>query len=288
MSKASKDRPRLGRGLSSLIPNVSYVDLPEEVVPEEPAPIIELGPASPPPPASGIELPLERIFPNPHQPRRQFKDASLAELAASIKSTGLIQPVIVRQVGDAYELIAGERRWRAAKLAGLEAIPAIIRQVDGFTQAQMALVENIQREDLNPLDRARAYQALMQQLGLTQQELASRLGEDRSSIANHLRLLELAPAVQAHVEAGSITLGHAKVLAGLADRAGQERFAKMAVDLGLSVRALETAIETNTLPIPPPLAPPPPSPTAHLFDLEQSLSRQLGLRVQVRPSGTKG
>ena len=125
-----------------------------------------------------------------------MNDASIAELAASLKSTGLIQPIIVRQVPDGFQLIAGERRWRAAKLAGLATIPAIVRDVDSFTQAQMALVENIQREDLNPLDRAESYKALMNQLGLTQAELAGRLGEERSSIANYLRLLDLTPMVR--------------------------------------------------------------------------------------------
>src|SRR5204862_2530931 len=126
-----------------------------------------------------------------HQPRRQMNESSIAELAASLKSTGLIQPVIVRKVSTGYQLIAGERRWRAARLAGLASIPAIVREVDSFTQAQMALVENIQREDLNSLDRAESYRALIAQLGLTQAELAARLGEERSSIANYLRLLDL-------------------------------------------------------------------------------------------------
>jgi ParB family chromosome partitioning protein len=168
-------------------------------------------------------------------------------------------------------------------------IPAIVRDVDRFTQAQMALVENIQREDLNPMDRARAYQALMSQLGLTQSELAGRLGEERSGIANYLRLLELAPPVQAMVADGSISVGHAKVLAGVSDRAEQERYAQLVLAQGLSVRNLERAVESTN--IPPAAATPPPPATgsaAHLPDLEQALTRQLGLRVQVRAGRIKG
>ena len=166
----------------------------------------------------------------------------MAELAASLKHNGIIQPIVVRQVGQTFELIAGERRWRAAKLANLKAIPAIVREVDTYTQAQMALVENIQRETLNPMDRARAYQVLMTQLGTTQAELAVRLGEDRSSIANHLRLLELGDAVRQYVTVGQLSLGHAKLLASIADTQLQEQLAKRVVNQELSVRNLEKLI----------------------------------------------
>src|SRR4029434_6962211 len=141
--------------------------------------------------------------------RSRMNEASIAELAASLKSTGLVQPIIVRQHNGGYQLIAGERRLRAAKLAGLKTLPAIVREVDNFTQAQMALVENIQREDLNPIDRAQSYRALMDQLGLTQAELAGRLGEERSSVANYLRLLELAEPVRDLVRDGKLSMGHA-------------------------------------------------------------------------------
>jgi ParB/RepB/Spo0J family partition protein len=137
-----------------------------------------------------------------------MNEASIAELAASLKSTGLIQPIVLRKVGEQYQLIAGERRWRAAKLAGLVSIPAVVREATSFEQAQMALVENIQRENLNPIDRALAYKTLMTQLGLTQGELANRTGEDRSSIANFLRLLDLTPDVQTFVTDGRLSLGH--------------------------------------------------------------------------------
>jgi ParB family chromosome partitioning protein len=217
-----------------------------------------------------------------------MNDASIAELAASIKTTGLIQPLIVRSTGaGAYQLIAGERRWRAAKMAGLSKVPVVVRDVDSFTQAQMALIENVQREDLNPIDRALAYRALIDQLGLTQSELAGRLGEDRSSIANFLRLLDLSEPVRISVRDGQVSVGHAKLLAGVADAAEQQRLGALVVSQGLSVRNLERLLQEGGK------TPPPPSragvqPSAHFQDLEKSISRQLGLRVQLKVSGGKG
>jgi ParB family chromosome partitioning protein len=230
------------------------------------------------------QIPLDAIVPNPHQPRKQFAEAALNDLAASLKSTGLIQPIVVRQVGEQYQLIAGERRWRAAKLAGLATVPALIRDVDGYTQAQMALVENIQREDLNPLDRATAYRALMGQLGLTQAEIATRLGEDRSSIANHLRLLELTDSVRDKVASGALTLGHAKLLASIADPIEQERLANLVTTQALSVRNLERVIANGTAPK---TRQPKPG-SAHVADLEKTLARHLGMKVQLRSVAGKG
>jgi ParB family chromosome partitioning protein len=229
----------------------------------------------------------DRIHPNPHQPRQSVDEAKVAELAASIKSTGMIQPVIVRKTGDeVYQLIAGERRLRAAKLAGLSTVPAIVREVSSYEQAQMALVENIQREDLNPIDRAQSYRTLMDQLGLTQAELASRLGEDRSSIANHLRLLELNDPVRELVRSGKLSLGHAKLLAGVNDPVEQQRLANLVLAQELSVRNLERLLaEPATAPASHPKVV---APSAHLQDLERSLTRQLGLRVQLRSGGKKG
>jgi ParB family chromosome partitioning protein len=295
-----KQKSRLGRGLSSLLsiselPVEADVTTPRDIAPaagggEEQASVVPATSAVRPTGAA-IEIPLDQIIPNPHQPRRQIEEASIAELAASIKSTGLIQPVIVRRSpssanGDAdqYELIAGERRWRAAKLAGLATLPVIIRDVDSFTQAQMALIENIQREDLNAIDRAESYRTLMTQLGLTQAELAGRLGEDRSSIANFLRLLDLSDTVRQLVRDRKLTLGHAKVLAGVDDPMEQERLANLVLAQELSVRNLERLLESGTSPAP---ARQTSEPSAHIKDLEQSIARQLGMRVQVR-SGTKG
>jgi len=286
MSKLAKSR--LGRGLSSLI---SVSDLPVEA---EVSPPDDAADIVPPPsrlsdtrPASNpLEIPLDHIQPNPHQPRRQFSEAAIAELAASIKSTGLIQPVIVRQLsGGTYQLIAGERRWRAARIAGLAKIPAILREVDSFTQAQMALIENIQREDLNPIDRAESYKSLMGQLGLTQNELANRLGEDRSSIANFLRLLELAEPVRQLVRDGKLSNGHAKLLAGLTDILQQERLAEVVISQELSVRNLERMLADAEIK---PAASPRPTASAHLQDLERTISSQLGMKTQIRSTAKKG
>jgi ParB family transcriptional regulator, chromosome partitioning protein len=291
-----KAKSRLGRGLSSLISIAAPIEA--EVPPLDLSPSDttarariasppDVAPGTPAAPATpGVrptELPLTAIAPNPHQPRRAFDDAGLADLAASMKSNGVIQPIVVRQVADSvpgaetYQLIAGERRFRAAKLAGLDTIPAIVRDVDSFTQAQMALVENIQREDLNPLDRAQGYRALLDQLGLTQAELAARLGEDRSSIANFLRLLDLSPPVQALVREGRLSVGHAKLLVG-AERSEQERLANLVVAQELSVRNLERLL--SGAPVTPAAKASPVS--AHVQDLEKTLARQLGMRVQVK------
>ena len=291
-----KNKPRLGRGLSSLI---SIPDLPTEAeLPSVPVPAAPSAPVSPQataspeaasPPrgaAAPAALPIDAVVPNPHQPRHEFNDATLAELAASIKSTGLIQPIIVRPVGSQYQLVAGERRLRAAKIAGLSAIPAIVRDdVDSVTQAMMALIENIQREDLNPLDRAKGYRTLMDQLGLTQAELAGRLGEDRSSIANFIRLLDLAEPVKAMVRDGRLSVGHAKLIAGVPDILEQERLANLVLLQSLSVRNLERVMREGPK-VAPKTAAREVSP--HIQDLEKSMTRQLGLRVQVRSGQKKG
>jgi ParB family transcriptional regulator, chromosome partitioning protein len=278
---AQKPKSRLGRGLSSLI---SVSELPVEAEIQVSAPESASPDIARPLSADPNLIAVDKVSPNPHQPRRVMNEASIAELAASLKSTGLIQPIIVRQLSDGYQLIAGERRWRAAKLAGLTSIPAIVREVDSFAQAQMALVENIQREDLNPLDRAESYRALMTQLGLTQAELAGRLGEERSSVANYLRLLDLAAPVRELIRDGKLSLGHAKLLAGVSDIAEQDRIAKLVVAQELSVRKVELLLQQR------PASPdnvPVSSPSAHIQDLERSISRQLGMKVQVR-SAKKG
>ena len=205
-----KQQRRLGRGLSSLI---GLSDTPD-ALPDGTSPATATADD-----ADAHVAATDAIHPNPHQPRRTFDDASLAELAASIRSSGVIQPLVVKRRPHGFELIAGERRLRAAKIAGLASVPVVVREVDAVAQAQLALVENVQREDLNPIDRAQGYRSLIDQLNLTQAELAARLGEERSGIANYLRLLDLDPAVQETVRAGTISLGHAKLLAGVADGA---------------------------------------------------------------------
>jgi ParB family chromosome partitioning protein len=275
-----KVRSRLGRGLNSLI------SISAEIPAEEEARLATVEAVGSPTPRgdSTLEIPIDKITANPSQPRRSFDDTLLNQLAESLKTSGLIQPIILRSVAGGYELIAGERRLRAARLAGFTTIPAVVRDVDHLTQAQMALVENIQREDLNPLDRANAYRSLLEQLGLTQSELAGRLGEERSTIANHVRLLDLPEPVRQMIRTGSLSLGHAKLLAGVADVLEQQRLAQLIVSQELSVRNLERLIQQ-------PQSSPPATralPSAYITELEKTLSRQLGMRTQVSRGGKKG
>ncbi len=281
MAKLGRSGSRLGRGLSSLM---SVSELPVEA--EVPSSLESSAPSEAVSTGEPLLLSPSQIVPNPHQPRRTMNEASIAELAASLKSNGVIQPIVVRKVGDGYQLIAGERRWRAAKLAGLTEIPAYVKDVDAFTQAQMALVENIQREDLNPIERAQGYRTLMDQLGLTQAEMASRLGEERSTIANHVRLLDLAEPVRTAIREGSLSLGHAKLLAGVPDILEQQRLAELVQSQGLSVRNLERMLQSGpAAPVP---AKAPTSSPAHAQELEKSISGQLGLRVQLRTGAKMG
>lgn len=277
-----KTKSRLGRGLNSLM---GYGAVHAEIEPP-----LDAAPSSPTAQVDAVvprgtpnALPVVSIVPNPRQPRRTFDDTSLRELAESIQANGLIQPIVVRAVGDHYELIAGERRLRASKLAGLTDVPAIVRAADELEQAQLALVENVQREDLNAIDRAAAYHTLIHELGLTQADLATRIGEDRSVISNHLRLLDLPAEVQTLVREGSLSLGHAKVIAGVTDPAEQSRLAKLVVGQSLSVRNLERVI---SLPAEGG-KPAGPAPSAHVKSVERSLSQQLGLRVQLRTGAVK-
>src|SRR2546427_10681241 len=186
------------------------------------------------------EIPLSLVSPNPFQPRRAINAAELEELANSVKVKGVLQPVLVRRLGDGgYELIAGERRWRAAKLAGLKKIPAIVRLATDAEAMEMALIENLQRKDLNPLEAARAYQRLIKEFGLTQEAVAKQLGKERSSIANTVRLLSLQSEVQVWVENDQLSLGHAKVLLAVSDPDQQGRLGRGAGAGRLSVRGLE-------------------------------------------------
>ena len=211
----------LGRGLGALIPPRSDTEDGE---------------------ATLQDLPLGAITPNQRQPRTQFDEESLAALTASVRELGVLQPILVRATGGgSYELIAGERRWRAAKRAGLSFIPAIVRTVDDTLSLEQALVENVQREDLNPLDEAAAYQQLLEDFHLTHDELASRVGKSRAAISNTLRLFQLPPSVQRMVAEARLTAGHARALLTTPDRAYQEALAERIVTDGMSVRAVEEA-----------------------------------------------
>jgi ParB family transcriptional regulator, chromosome partitioning protein len=308
---AAKDRPRLGRGLASLIAVTQpRKDHPLHLPPHDGAqvsitppvpPVVAVGAHAEPPAtvtiaaplefAGGraVDIPVDAISPNPHQPRRDFDEGSLKERAQSMKANGIIQPILVRPAGPGndgkYQLIAGERRWRAAQLAGIAAIPAIVRDVDAVAQAQLAMIENIQREDLNPIDRALGYQVLVKELGLTQAELAGRLGEDRSSIANFLRLLELNETTKEMVRCGKLTVGHAKLLAGVSDILRQQKLAELTVSQGLSVRNLERILQEQAADQQPKVRA---ALSPHMQDVEKTLCRQLGLRVQLRAARERG
>ncbi len=192
--------------------------------------------------AGVLDLPTSSIKPNPKQPRRDIEAGPLQELARSIESVGLIQPVIVRRVGESYELIAGERRWRAAQLAGFTVIPAIVRDASDIESLELALVENVVRQDLNVMDEAFALQVLLEDLGVTQEALAAQVGKSRSAIANKIRLLELSGPVQALLVDGSLTEGHGRALLGVRERGDQVRLARKAASQGMSVRAVESEV----------------------------------------------
>jgi len=193
-----------------------------------------------------LELPLAQIRPSSFQPRRHFDEEALSSLAASIRELGVLQPVLVRPGADGvYELVAGERRWRAAKRAGLQVIPALVREVADDASLEQALVENLHRQDLNPLEAAAAYQQLIEDFGLTHEDVATRVGKSRAAVTNTLRLFQLPPTIQRLVAEGQLAEGHARALLGTPDRAFQEVLAKRAVAEGLSVRSVEEAVRTR-------------------------------------------
>lgn len=222
-------RGALGRGLDSLIPG---------------------GGAVTPPPSDGptlVEIPVRDLVPNPHQPRVHFDEELLNDLSASIKEIGVLQPLLVRRLPDGtFQLIAGERRWRAAQRAGLVTVPAVIKETDDMSSVEQALVENLHRQDLSPLEEASAYQQLLDDFQLTHDDVAKRVGKSRSAVTNTLRLLNLPPAVQALLADGRLSAGHAKALLGTPDRAFQEQLARRAATEHWSVRAVEEAIRDRS------------------------------------------
>lgn len=197
------------------------------------------------PGAATVELPIDSITPNPQQPRKDFDDKALRELSASLRQSGVLQPVVVRRVGDGYQLIVGERRWRAAKLAGITRIPAVIREASDAQSLELALVENLLREDLNPMEEAEAYQRLLAEFGWTQEELGQRVARDRSSVANCLRLLKLPELIQADLRAGRLTMGHARALLSLDSPAEQLRLREQILAHSWSVRATEEGVQAK-------------------------------------------
>ena len=239
-------RNALGRGLGALI---------REPEPQVPNPAVVQAPVTPPPaiggesapvPASSIpvtsgpmQIDIDLIEPSPYQPRTRFREESLDELARSIQASGIIQPLVVRSMGKRYQLIAGERRWRAAQRAGLNQVAAIIRQVPDELALEMTLVENIQREDLNAIEQARAFERLMDEFHATQEAVAERTGKDRATVANSIRLLKLEPTIQDWIEEGKLTAGHGRALLAVADPQLRMRYAQRAARGGLTVRQIE-------------------------------------------------
>ncbi|MBL8748831.1 MAG: ParB/RepB/Spo0J family partition protein [Planctomycetes bacterium] len=226
-----------------------------------------------------------RIHPSPYQPRKHIAENELRELADSVRASGILQPILVRKVGDQFELVAGERRWRAAQLAGLTQIPALVRSVTDDDSAIIGLVENLQREDLNALEKAQGFQLLMKKLGATQDAVAARVGMERSSVANFLRLLDLPEPVQAHVSRGTLTMGHARALLGLSTPEAMIHWGDEAVRLGLSVRSLEAKVremQSASLGESQPKAGSRKARPVWLNELEESLVESLGTPVAIR------
>ncbi|MDA8233729.1 MAG: ParB/RepB/Spo0J family partition protein [Clostridia bacterium] len=262
----------LGKGLQALIPTNISTEAAEPT----------------PTPANGvIELAITKIKPNSKQPRRVFDDEKLNELAQSIREYGVVQPIIVREVEDFYEIIAGERRWRACQKAGLSEIPAIIKTFNDQELTEIALIENIQRENLNPIEEAMAYRRLIKEFGLTQEQLSQKIGKSRPFIANLLRLLNLPAAIQEMVEVGSLTIGHARSLLTVDDEKKRLLFAEQIVKQGLTVRDIEKLVNQNNNQQAKKLK----SETQQepvFIQIEEKLRSHLGTKVKIKPQGDKG
>ena len=262
-------RPALGKGLSALIP-----DVPEPVRP------------------GVLEVDVDRLSPNDHQPRLHMDEAKLDELAASIKANGVIQPILVRRSGERYQIIAGERRWRAAQRAGLRTVPVVVREVSaGDKQVlELALIENLQREGLNPVDEALAYQRLASEFSLTQDQIAAAVGKDRSSVANFIRLLKLPDEVRGDLASGALSTGHARALLALNDPAAQRQGAREVIARGLSVRETEALVKRMAA-APAATSPRPatePAKDVHTRAAEDRMRFALGAKVRISRRGKGG
>ncbi|CAH8720812.1 ParB/RepB/Spo0J family partition protein [Paenibacillus thiaminolyticus] len=256
---------RLGRGLDALIPSLSVND--DDKV---------------------TEVSLQQLRPNPYQPRKNFDEQSIQELAESIKQHGVIQPIIVRSVVKGYEIIAGERRYRASQLLGLSTIPAVIRSFSDQQVMEIALIENLQRENLNAIELALAYQGLMDQFSLTQEELSVKVGKSRSHIANFLRLLQLPEEVKEYVSRGTLSMGHARAIVGVKDTTKVKQLAKSTIDQGWSVRQLEEAIQQLHQKNKPADKPKAVRHDPYLHEVEENLREQFRTTVRIKQNKDKG
>jgi ParB family transcriptional regulator, chromosome partitioning protein len=257
---------RLGMGLGALLGDSSNEAPPATTAPKEGLSTID----------------VKSVRANPFQPRQEFDENEIRQLSESLKRQGLLQPVVVRPAGPGfYELVAGERRWRAARLAGLESIPAIVRVIDDKKMLELALVENIQRRDLNPMEKARAFRQLMQQHGWTQEDLADAVGMSRPAVANFMRLLELPAEIQEAVSRGNLSMGHARALLAVADRAKQMQLLRSILQDDLSVRAVEQLVSKKPGAAGSKAASKSRDP--HTQELEQKLMDKLGFKVDLQP-----
>ena len=266
----AEKRKALGRGLRALIPEVPSTGMAT-------------------PGGSSQEIDLDLLRPNPDQPRQAVDDARLEELAQSIRAHGVIQPIVVtkREDGAGFEIIAGERRWRAAQRAGLLKVPVVVREVSRTKRLEVALIENIQREDLNPIEAAAAYRRLADDFGMTQQQIAEAVGKERATVANYQRLLGLPAEVQTDVAAGRLTMGHARALAGLGDAGDQLAVARRIREGDLSVRDAEALVKRTATPEPE-LTAKTPSADVHVRAAEERLRLSLGTRVRIVQRGKRG
>jgi len=268
VSVPEKRRPALGRGLAALLSNATP--------PASSSPVVATIPGR-----TLLMLPVEAIERNPKQPRKRFEESKLEELAASIREHGIVEPILVRKDGARYRILAGERRWRAAQRAGLAEVPAVLREASEREAFELALVENLQRTDLNAIEEAEAYEVLLRDHGLTQERIAERVGKERSTVANALRLLKLPEDVRDLVRGGELDMGHARALLGLEDQDAIRKTALRAVREGLSVRATEALV--RLLGMKGKRKAPPIAETPGIRALAHRLQRRLGARVRVIP-----
>lgn len=283
---------RLGRGLGALIASGTPA---AKTAPASSAPAAAPSPAPAPAAPEGLpgyrEIPLAQIEPNPYQPRKEFGPEQLVELVESIRAEGLLQPIVVRPVGDKFQLIAGERRWRAFQQLKLKAIPARIMSSSDASSASLALIENLQRADLNAIEEAHGYASLIRDFDLTQEAAAQRVGKGRASVANSLRLLSLEPELQGYVGRGLLSVGHAKVLLGVDDGAARQLLARRCIEEGLSVRTLEALVASRgagSAGGPGKKRRAPAAELTALSDIEKRLVSHLGARVALRHSPKVG
>lgn len=273
MEANTRDKPnRLGRGFSALLPNAPAPAVTTEGAPQRGA-------------NSVLLVAIEEVQPDKLQPRRHFDEAKIEELAASIRAKGVIQPILVRKDGNRYRIIAGERRWRATQRAGLKNIPVLVKEVTERQAFELALIENIQREDLNPVEEAEAYRRLIDEYQLTQDACAERVGKDRSSVANSLRLLKLPDDVKESLADGVLNMGHARALLGLGDEAAIKKAAREVVAKKLSVRQTEQLVRSNRDEPSASKAPKDKAPSPQVRAIEEKLQRALGTKVRLTDKG---